>query len=329
MEHHEHTYTPIQMTPELAQYILINEMYERQRPNIPIAIEKYARQMQAKLWRSRSIITFVVYRGKRHLVNGKQRLTAIVLSGVTIPLTIEEIPVDTEEEMDEWYTIYDQHDRRSLSVRLNALNLPDILQLNKSQTRYLSACLPLMASGFAPVPGGMRMYTEDIAIRRAFLLEWNDEAHIFYPLIKGAPQAITSNLRRAGVMPVFLVLLRFTGTDGEEFLQHVAIPDHLAVNDPRHRLHIFLRTSDVRTEPWHVLSRYVAVAWNAFYKEQTPNSLQPGNSTAPLRLEGTPHTGKAVLRYITPTGEVLREPQPYDPETWRQGMFHATEAEDL
>jgi hypothetical protein len=323
MEHQEHTYTPIDVTPDLAQHMLIHEMYARQRPAIPMTIQNYALQMKAGTWRPWSLIAACVLHGKRSCINGKQRLSAIVLSGVTVPLVLEEIQVQTEEEIGEWYAIHDQHDRRSLAVRFDALNLPDTLQFNKSQAKLLSACLPLMASGFAPASRGMslRMYTDNVMIRRAFMHEWKEEAHIFFQLIKGASQAITSSLRRAAVMPIALVTLRFTGTDAEEFWQNVAMNDRLAKDDPRQVLHLFLRTSNVLTIDWHVLCRYPATAWNAAYEERAIQHLQIGNAERPLRLEGTPHTGKEILRYITPRGEMLHTPRPYNPDTWQQEMF--------
>jgi hypothetical protein len=39
------------------------------------------------------------------------------------------------------------------------------------------------------------------------------------------------------------------------------------------------------------------------------------------QLEGTPHTGDKVLRYITPKGDVLHDLEIYTPDAWQQELF--------
>lgn len=326
MEHHEPTIYPLLMTSTLAQGIVLNEMYPDQRARDLDVIQDYALQMRHGTFRPWTVITFALLDGRRYLVNGQHTIYAILTSGMTMPLMIEERQVTSWEEMAQLYGTFDRHRLRHLRQLLRARKTSEALQLNHGQAEQLASCMALLCTGFSALQrhgGNVRMYINNVTLREAFMHEWGGEATIFFQNIKGAPGTLSQNLRRAAVMAVGLVTIRFTGTDAEEFWHNVAMDDGLAKNDPRKRLHLWLRTSSRKDYEAHVYSRYVACAWNAAWLGKTPLSLQPGDAVTPIRLEGTPHTGEQVLRYITPRGEMLQEPQPYDPATWQQEMFPA------
>lgn len=312
------------MTPTLAEGIVLNELYPDQRGRDVDVIQDYALQMRHGTFRRWTVITFAVLHGRRYLVNGQHTLYAILLAEVPIEVTIEERPVHSLEEMAELYSTFDRHRRRHLRQLMKAKKTAEAVELNQGQTENLSSCMPLLCTGFAVVPrigGNVRMYVNNVSLRDAFVRLWTPEAAIFFQNIKGAPGALSQNARRAAVMAVAIVTLHFTGTDAEEFWHRVTKPDGLMTNDPRHRLHIFLRTSARSDYEPHVYCRYMAAAWNAAWLDRTPQSLQPGDAAAPIRLEGTPHKGDKVMRYLTPTGKLLKDPQPYDATTWQQEMF--------
>lgn len=124
-------------------------------------------------------------------------------------------------------------------------------------------------------------------------------------------------------MAVALVTYRYTDRDAAEFWHAVAMDDRLAMNDPRKKLHFHIYTTKLRGYEPHVYSRYVARAWNAAWENKKLQSLQAQNITAPIHLEGTPHDGEKVLRYITPRGDVLHDPEVYRPDAWQQELFMA------
>jgi hypothetical protein len=169
--------------------------------------------------------------------------------------------------------------------------------------------------------GSMRMSTANANLRMTFLEKWTEEAARFFETLKGAPGTLSMNARRAPVMAVAIVTIRFTGTDAIEFWEKVVGDDRLAQGDPCKLLHVFLRTTKVGSFEPHIYARHVAAAWNGAWEDRKLKLLQPGAAHLPIRLEGTPHTGRQVLRYITPRGGVLEKPEPYDPVVWQQGLF--------
>jgi hypothetical protein len=315
-----------------ASAILAKERYDRQRPINHSYINQYALAMQKKEFREGTVISFCVFKGSRYLINGQHTLHAIVLAATPYLLGIEEIPVKSYEEIALWYSRYDRVHMRTLEHAYYAHNMQEHVQLNKGQTTQLGGCLPSLASGFEPVPrthGGLRMYLDNPEIRMAFIGEWRDEAEAYFRDIKGAPGRMNTNLRRGPVMAVALVTYRYTGADATEFWHQTAMADRLANNDPRDKLHVFLltTTSQGGYEPY-IMSRIVASAWNLAWKDSKLKGLPVGATNVPIRLEGTPHTVRKVLRYLSPQGDVLHDPEEYRPDAWHVGLLTPKEDAD-
>jgi hypothetical protein len=315
-----------------ASAILEHERYDRQRPINHSYINQYALAMQKNEFRQGTVISFCVWKGRRYLINGQHTLHAIILEAKPYLLGIEEIPVKSYEEIALWYSRYDRVHMRTLEHAYYAHNMQEHVQFNKGQTTQLGGCLPSLASGFERVPrthGGLRMYLDNPAIRMAFIGEWRDEAEAYFQDIKGAPGRMNTNLRRGPVMAVALVTYRYTGADASEFWHQAAMDDRLANNDPRKKLHGFLRTTTSAGgyEPY-IMSRKVASAWNLAWKDSKLTGLPIGRTNAPIRIEGTPHTVGKVLRYLSPQGDVLHDPEVYRPDAWHVGLFAPKETPD-
>ena len=319
------------ITPESARSILTNERYERQRPLDQSVVQEYALAMLNDEFRQGTVISFAVYKGKRYLINGQHTLEAICRAGIALELGIEEIPVDTMEERSYWFSKYDRLKLRSLKQIYDANVIHEAVNMNKSQADCLGACLPLLASGFSSAPrmhGSMRMYTSNPRLRMDFIKAWADEASQFYAAIKGAPGSLSMNIRRAPVFAVALVTYRFTGNDAGEFWADVAQADGLNQGDQRLALHVFLRTTKLKTYEPHVYSRYIASAWCKAWNNQRGKEIKPQAEHLPIFLEGTPHDGQDIFRYINPRGEVLHDPVKYDAQQWQIGLFGGSGAAD-
>ena len=321
MEHGKITTKMEEFSPAQAQYSIMHEGYDRQRKLNQSYVSQYALEMRQGLWLPISPVVFAIVNGRRVLINGNHRLHAVVLAGCSVGFITVSVPLSSYEAIAPWYTSFDRLNQRTLAQAYQTHNLEAELRLNASQTKKLGSALPLLASGFEPVysmPGSMKRQIQHHKTRMAFIREWCEELRQFWGDIKGAPGAMSSNLRSAPILAVALIHYRYTGTDATEFWHAVATADCLPQNDPRHRLHMHIRTSKIPTYDQDEYSRIVTRAWNATWNNRTPQSLQAESRTAPLRIEGTPHTGTEVLRYLTPEGEILHDPQPVPLEAWQQ-----------
>lgn len=315
---------PQTIAASAASAILEHEMYEYQRVCRTSDVRKYAMTMIRQEWLPGSLITFCVWQKRRYLVNGQHRLHAVVMAGQPQIFEVQQIPVESYEEIAQWYRVFDRLRLRVLTELYQPFHLPEKHNTNKTQNTHLMACLTPLAAGFENTSDrnhDVKMYTESPLIRMAFLDAWIEEGRRYFEDTRGARQKITTNLRRTGIMAVALVTYRSTGNDAEEFWHQVAMDDGLRSDDPRKRLNIFLGSTQSGEYPAHMLARYAASAWNAAWQERTLQNLTPQADRHPLRLEGTPHNGKDILRYVSPRGEMLEEPMPYESGQWQQELF--------
>jgi hypothetical protein len=326
MQHNNITLRHEVISPTTASAIVTYELYERQRPLHTGRVRQYALAMRQGKFRRGTLLSFCCWQGKRYLINGQHTLQALRLANMSMEFGIEEITVGAYDEIAEWYSKYDRLYHRSLSQVYAAHNLAERLQLNKSQVQEIGACCGLLASGFSSSfakEGALSMYTSDHEVRMKFIEAWMDEARSYFDATAGASAAIANHLRRRGILAVALVTYRFTGSDADEFWHQVAYDDRLAHDDPRKQLHYFIReTKNTSHEP-HVVARMVAQAWNAAFAEprQALRSIQATSLGRPIQIDGTPHDGKRIMRYITPEGAMLHEPMPYDEGQWEQALF--------
>ncbi|HEX6827170.1 MAG TPA: hypothetical protein VF077_12705 [Nitrospiraceae bacterium] len=329
MEHRKITLRHELITPDSAQSIVTQELYAHQRPLSQAVVREYALAMRNGDFRQGTVISFCLLDGRRYLINGQHTLHAVILVQQPLEVAVEEIAVESAEELARYYGQFDRVRLRSLQHIYQAHAIHESLNLNKSQAVCLGACLPLFVSGFSqigPREDSLRMYTANPRLRMACMEHWVAEASMFFSLIKGAPGVVSMNIRRAPVMAVALVTLRFAPEEAEDFWQNACQDDGLAQADPRHTLHLFLRTTKAGEFAPHQYSRYVAAAWNAGQSKRRLKNISPQPEHLPIVLTGTPHDGKHVYRYVTPQGDMVREPQWYLPGTWQKELFGLTSA---
>jgi len=321
MQQYKSTRSEVYIAPIEAQKMLLDMRYDRQRRLDQGFIQAYALAMRKRQWEPGSVLTVGVLNGVRYLMNGQHRLNAVMQAKRSILFIVEEIELTNDDDMAVLYNTFDRGKPRSWLDRYDAAGVTDTLNLNRHEIRSLGACLPVLASGFAHVARGepsMRMYNDNPQIRMAFMEAWRDEAEQFFGAIKGAPKALCMNIRRAGILAIALVTFRFTGTDAEEFWRNVSHDDGLAQGDPHKAFHYWIRTIQLSQFTAQRYSRYAAAAWNMAWRGRSITQLRAQTDTVPLTLEGTPHDGKTILRYVDPMGNILTEPMPYDPARWRQ-----------
>lgn len=83
----EHTYNEVQVTPEIAVQLLQNN-YGHNRPLKASVVKRYANMMRTDEWNARAADPIKVSVDGM-LLNGQHRMNAVIISGETIPMTIE------------------------------------------------------------------------------------------------------------------------------------------------------------------------------------------------------------------------------------------------
>lgn len=295
-----HSYAMV-VSPEQAQDWLNNAKYEGQRNPSPIHIARYADDMKAGAFSQGTTITFAVYQGRKHLVNGQHRLHAQVVAKVEMTYTICERYVDSVDQIAIAYGHEDVGRSRSASDLYRPLNLTEELVLTNTQINALNAAVRFIDVGLSPATNYNLTRMEGLRLIRLYA-PWARE---YFNLIKGAPRSMHSSLKRQSTLAVALLSLRYSSVSAKalrapnvnDFWEGIATDDGISADDPRKIAgrHLFTTTMSsgsvvpgvVSHASPHYSARYLIQCFNAFMERRAiKKSAKVINDRAPIRMWG-------------------------------------------
>ncbi len=127
--------------------------------------------------------------------------------------------------------------------------------------------------------------------------EWHADFTNYRALIHGAEVPLGRGLKRASVMAVGLVTLRYQPEAAQAFWGELA-HDSTRGYDPRRKLCNFLLAGarQDRARSNAIVSRYAAYAWNRFATGASLKMWRPQEPTEPIFIAGTPYTGEEKVK---------------------------------
>jgi hypothetical protein len=249
--------TLLTVSPEQAQTWLQKNNYAKQRQIKEQWVDHLVVEMQNNRFIVGTTIHFAIFNRRDILINGQHSLSAIVKFGKPVILGIHKTHVNTEDEVDLLYSRHDFLLGRSITDAFSAVNLPDKTDLAIYQCKLTSAALNIIKGKFFKTK--QFKPSRDELIKE--VLEWADEAQIYFSLIGGCSQNIFGKLLRSSTIAVALVTIRYARAKAEQFWREVAQDDGLRRYDPRKIFHDFLLSQD---KPPLQTCFIAAHCWNAF-----------------------------------------------------------------
>lgn len=279
------------ITPECAASMLATLSYERQR-NISSKHVDYLRAMMEKGELSDLILQEAEFpNGRKVLVDGYHRLTALIQFGQPLLAVVVTHHVDDEDGLNERYAKIDRPATRKPSDMLRAFGLDQQADLTPSMLKIISAGAVIVANDFPRNSGGDNQ--KSVITRTHDVQKWLGEGEAYSTCIAGCAHEIKTLLTRAPVVAVALATLRYQRGIAETFWSRIAAEDALPKDSPEGRLLTWLRANRVNTVGSQVIyARYVAGAWNAYYEGRSLKLIRIVDASAPVFLAGTP-IGKA------------------------------------
>lgn len=271
--------------PPLAQRILDEANYERQRPISRPAVKLAAEHILRNSWIDGHQIWFAMLDGRLHLADGQHRLTAIVETGRTKLFTVQIVPVQTMEDVHRLYHRLDRFGRRrTVAEMLNSAGVAEDQQLSKLMVAAAFKAAPMLADGFASKRYGTGgpLPTDDDKLD--FLVTWWPEIRKFEALIGPAPHEVKRGLMNAGVLAVAMLTLRQQPGKAADFWSGVAMNDGLRRGDPRHTFVAYVSRHNMGRQGGEGC-RGAAVAWNAYYEARNLTIIRVFGDS-PMRLLG-------------------------------------------
>lgn len=304
------------IAPKEAQFMLENNIFKGQRSLTKPWVTSLADMMKRGQFGQGSSIDFgYLPDGRWQLVNGQHRLHAVVKSRLAQRFTIILHPCETEQELRNLYLKFDRNLRRTPEQMLSGAGLKEVLSVNHRLFRAMHGAAGIACFGFMPnlrsqVQQSRFPQFNNTDARVEMVRHWQEEAEQYSSDLEGAEKYIQGMLGRVPIVALALPTYRYAPDKAKAFWQGMARDDGLSREDPRKAfLHYMVGNRRIEPEPIH-LSRTVARVWTAWHDKQTRVHVQAKRTTGPIRIAGTPHTGKKHMIYINKQGNLLRDPVP-------------------
>lgn len=281
------------ITPAIAEKMLTDMKYERQRTVRPEHIKFLANEMKQKRFTSNTIGVCEMPGGTQFMVNGYHTLMAIIESSTTQQLPIEFFHVKSYQDVDKVYARFDRQLKRTRVDTLRVYGLEDSFGLAPTVLSKFAAASVIIMKDFSS-GGGLSYVSDDEVV--LFMIDWLDDTKKFLNSV--AETHLAKLMVGRHILPIGMMTTRYSDKAGE-FWNKVSTDDGLAMGDPRKTLHTWIKetglTKDSGQKRHATLPlglRSVASAWNAWMEERPLSFIRVVNTTMPLILRSTPYDPK-------------------------------------
>lgn len=296
------------MTPERAADIL-RYNYRHNRPIRKNHVQYLLNEMKCGRFLSTAEVHVAFDRGVPNLINGQHTLSAIVLFGKPVKVTLRKSIVTENGQLAMVYAFgHDTGLRRTFTDAMGAYDVGGIVGLGSKHINKLASALRFIKRGFFH---GGRSQGMDIAQSPADIVEdvynWAGEMHIYIRALSGMQRNAVEGFLRQSTLSVALITLRYQPEKAIDFWSGAAKPDNIAYKDVRAGLRRMLDNSKsrpgshLRDTATDVLARKCARWWSAFYANESLEMARVpmGKETAPIVIAGTPYNGNQSAGFLS------------------------------
>jgi len=280
------------ITPDLAAEWLDIFAYDGQRKPDPHRVTYYAKEMTAGKWLPGRSIELAAVGSKKFLVDGQQRLWAVIEANQAQSFTVIEHPAHDMDEVAEIYVMIDIGKQRNASDILKPFHEAERTGLTTTHLNTLLAAARVLKAGFRSPTQGLLLSPREMP---ALMEDWAPHMRTFVETIEPLARDIAQCFRRAPVAAVAMYTLRWSPSKAPEFWRQVSQDDGLPIGDPRKTLRRFFAqhalgskmVNSHQTLGVHTYCLYQALAWNAWLDGRSLSILKVVDPLADVVLKGT------------------------------------------
>lgn len=285
------------ITPELAQKIVSEANYDRQRPVDQRDVSVYAEMMRRGLWDLTDPISFARFNGNLVLVNGQHRCHAVIAYGRPVEFRVAINDCATEADLKALFYRFDTVMRRRTAHQvLSAIDLAAEHKVSKSTAIATYRAIGIIANGFTTpsnytVKSDVAAKLKIVDLRVEACTPWWPAAQQIEDAMKRALPELRPRLLRATTFAVALLTMRYQPARATEFWRGVAENDGLKRADVRHLFVRDLLGRDVSTGVNDQGILTASIAWNAWFEGRPLKIIKVAEGMG-IRIAGTPVGGR-------------------------------------
>ncbi len=281
------------------------EMQHIRRPISAKWVEFLTREMLAGRFNPDTVLISLATNrqdNKTYIANGNHTLRAIVASGKTYVLAVDQTTHSDMRTIRDLYAKFDGGKARKRDESLRAYDAQTVLAVpTHTDVKLLAAAVGFILDGFNRSTGFNRMVPHE-----ELLVEMKNWAHAYGLLVQAAKSGekvwYKKLCNRKPVAAVALATLRYQPTRAYPFWSSVASGANLEKGDPALMLGRYILTSvsqggtNGQGDSPDIMAKIVAGYWNRYY-DGKPANIRPHIKTdTPIKINGTPYNGRQGAR---------------------------------
>ena len=283
----EHKAIVVRIDPKTAQSMLEME-FPLQRSTSAGHVEFLRDTMKAGEFDGGEPIRFGMAPGTPWmLINGKHRLTAVVLSEVIIDMVVVYTECQSLEDVAKVYARIDRGRQRNMVDAMKALGL--ILRdshMSQTDLKVFSQAAVLLRIGLESRPiWGSNYESRSAEARHSEMEKWQQPARQYFAAIHGS--ADKQLLERREVAAIGIVTFADDPHMAQAFWHEAAKDDGLRASDPRKKMLEVLRRTPVTRSGIGYLGNAVAACWNAYVEGRDLSKVIVRDPRADITLLNT------------------------------------------
>jgi len=290
----------LRVSPESALNILEKYNYGKDRRVRQESIDLYANDMINGDWdcdASAPLIFTKQTNGQLNLMDGQHRLGAVIKSGVDVDFLVR--VTKNKESLSDFYSKIDTGNIRHIGDTPAFIEKGECWGIRTDILKFSNTAIKNIYFGFVPTKEKVNNHAQSV-----FIDQWRQQILDFNEIYKES-DIHKSRLLGAAPLGFSLIILRYNREKAIEFLRGAFTGSMLSQNDPRIRLHSFLREVYTRDMPKKtgksrsvvlLYALHINVAWKKFIEgEEYKRPLGVyGIETAHLKVETTPYNTSLV-----------------------------------
>ena len=275
----------------IASRILDEMNFPGQRKRKAFRVGEHLARIRKGIWNPEYPITLLqMPDGTMWLADGQHRMSAIAESGIAIPVRINLMRAEDEQEARRIYAGFDRPEYiRSQEEMLAGLGMTAATGLKQRTVRALFRALPILLNNMEHARSNQERAAaaRSVEARIDLLPEWSPEASRYEAIVDSAELALKAPLYGAGVMAVALYVMRYQPARAEEFWRGVIGGGVLNKDDPRQRLMWDLLNRNLNVGSLRQGIQMSALAWTRWCEGARMKMIRCTEG-APIVIWGTP-----------------------------------------